>query len=233
MDYNLLSIASLEDKGCKFTIEDGRFDIIDKEDDEVVLSGTRYDMSYLLDLKYSTPPHAMRSSKVPISNHASWDEWHRRLGHLHMQDVKRLANIADGINTIDADKLQRCVTSHKLCEDCVFGKQTKKHVRIPRRQDPAKRETVRGAYIHSDLGGGGKIKLTNGGHRYACILVCDATDKVWVIMLKRKSELPSSLRTFFNWMLNQGHPVRRFTSDNEIIYGCKEVQDECKEKGIQ
>ncbi|KAK3169608.1 hypothetical protein OEA41_008992 [Lepraria neglecta] len=56
MDYNLLSIVTLEDKGYYASIKDGRFDIIDSEDDEVVLSGTRVGKSYLLDLKYTYPP---------------------------------------------------------------------------------------------------------------------------------------------------------------------------------
>ena len=91
MDYNLLSIATLEDKGCYATIKEGRFDIIDSEEDEVVLSGTRVGKSYVLDLKYAYPPQALRSSKKPQANHASWDEWHRRLSHLGMQDVKKLS----------------------------------------------------------------------------------------------------------------------------------------------
>ena len=105
MDYNLLSIATLEDKGCYASIKDGRFDIIDSEDNEVVLSGTRVGKSYLLDLKYTHPPQALRSSKKPPANHASWDKWHRRLGHLGMQDVKKLSQIATGIDTVMADKL--------------------------------------------------------------------------------------------------------------------------------
>ena len=122
MHYNLLSIACLEDKGCHAVNKDGRFDIIDDSDGELVLTGTRVGNSYLLDLQYT---ETLRSSKKPLANHASWDEWHRRLGHLGMQDVKKLAHLATGIDTKMADKLQRSVPSHKYCEDCAITKMTK------------------------------------------------------------------------------------------------------------
>ena len=120
MDYNLLSIVTLE--GCYATIKEGRFDIIDSEEDEVMLSGTRVGKSCLLDLKYAHPPQALRSSKKPQANYASWDEWHRRLGHLGMQNVEKLSQIATGIDAGMADQLQQTLTPHKLCEECTMGK---------------------------------------------------------------------------------------------------------------
>ena len=233
MNYNLLSIATLEDKGCYATIKDGRFDIIDSEDDEVILTGTRVGKSYLLDMKYVDPLQALRSSKESPANHASWDEWHRRLGHLGMQDVKKLSKIATGIDATMADKLQKNIPPHKLCEECTMGKMTKVHNRVPHRQDVSKRETIKGAKISSDIAGGGHIKVTKGGHRYCASFICEATDMVWTYMLKRKSELPTMVRHFLVWMANQGHPVRRFTSDNEAIYASKEVQDTLLDLGIQ
>ena len=81
--YNLLSIGTLEQKGYYVTIRDGVFKVIDTLD-EVVFSGTRYSKDYILDLKYSEPLRALRSSTTPPANHASWDTWHRRLGHLNI-----------------------------------------------------------------------------------------------------------------------------------------------------
>ena len=178
MDYNLLSITTLEDKGCYATIKEGHFDIIDSEEDKVVLSGTRVGKSYLLDLKYAQPPQALRSSKKPQANHTSWDKWHRRLGHLGIQDVKKLSQIATRIDAGMADQLQQTISPHKLCEECTIGKMSKTHSRISHRQDVTKRETVKGAKICSDLAGGSHIKVTKGGHRYCASFICEATDMV-------------------------------------------------------
>jgi len=72
IDYNLLLIATLEQKGCSAAIANGRFNVIDL--DGKVLSRTRVGTSYLLDLKYSKTPHTLKSSyRLPV-NHSSWDQ---------------------------------------------------------------------------------------------------------------------------------------------------------------
>ncbi len=58
-----------------------------------------------------------------------------------------LASMSEGINAQEADRLQKQVPAHKLCEACLMGKQTREPSRQPRRQDPNKREKVKGAYI--------------------------------------------------------------------------------------
>jgi hypothetical protein len=85
---------------------------------------------------------------------------------LGMQDVKKLADLATGIDTKMAHKLQRAVPPHKYCEECATTKMTKINSRIPHRQDPTKRELVPVAKISSDIAGGGQIKPTKNGNRY-------------------------------------------------------------------
>jgi len=75
IDYNLLSITTLEQKGYSAAIVNGRFNVMDLENQKV-LSGTRVSTSYLLDLKYSKIPHTLKSSyRLPV-NYSSWDQWH-------------------------------------------------------------------------------------------------------------------------------------------------------------
>jgi len=104
---------------------------------------------------------------------------------------------------------------------------------VPRRQDPKKRENVKGAFIHSDLAGGGKIKRTLRGHAYAESFVDDATDMTFATMLKRKSDAPVATKDQLNKLSTQGTPVKRFSTDNEIIYAGYKVQNYLKEHGIQ
>ncbi len=233
MEYNLLSIGILEEIGCYCTIRNGCFDVIDGSDDEVVFSGTRVDKSYILDLDYAQRPRAMRSSTKPPANHASWDLWHRRLGHLNMQDVKRLANMSEGINSDKANELQKKEQPYDLCISCSIGKKTKIPSRVPRRQNLLKRATRKGELVHSDLAGGGKIKRTKGGHKYVASMICDKTDMLHTFFLKKKSELPHKLREYFTMMKTQGNPVERLSSDNESIYAGAPCQAILKEFGIQ
>jgi len=64
IEYNLLSITTLEYKGCLAKIKNGRLDIIDDLDDKKVLFGTYVGTSYLLDLKYSKILHALKSNNA-------------------------------------------------------------------------------------------------------------------------------------------------------------------------
>jgi len=64
IEYNLLSIATLEYKGCSAKIKNRRLDIIDDLDDKKVLSGTCVGTSYLLDLKYSKTLYALKSNNA-------------------------------------------------------------------------------------------------------------------------------------------------------------------------
>ena len=50
MQYNLLSVACLEDKGCHAVIKDRRFNIINGSDSKLLFTRTYISNSYLLDL---------------------------------------------------------------------------------------------------------------------------------------------------------------------------------------
>jgi len=77
IDYNLLLITTLEQKGCSTAIANGRFNIIDDLDNEKILSRTRIGTSYLLDLKYSKILYTLKALKssyrLPV-NYSSWDQ---------------------------------------------------------------------------------------------------------------------------------------------------------------
>ena len=70
MKYNLLSVGTLEEKGCYVTIRHGIFKVMDLDDD-VVFCGTRCGKEYILDLQYQDMPKALRSSSAPPANHGS------------------------------------------------------------------------------------------------------------------------------------------------------------------
>ena len=118
MSYNLLSIACVMDNGCHCMVNKENFDVISEFSGELVMREKRHGMAWLLDLNYRRPPTAMRSSKVPEANYASWDQWHHRRGHLGLADVKHLAKVADCVMKKLLMNLQKSEPEHNQCEDC-------------------------------------------------------------------------------------------------------------------
>ena len=76
---------------------------------------------FFINLKNDTTNNTMHvhtGTKRCIMNEDSSMLWHRRLGHISIQRIKRLVN--DGVlNTLDFNDFHTCV-------DCIKGKQTNK-----------------------------------------------------------------------------------------------------------
>ena len=144
-----------------------------------------------------------------------------------------MANISKGIDVDEANRLQKKEPPYNLYIDYLMGKKTKTSSRVPRRGDPQKKATIKGQLMHSDLAGGGKIKRTKGGHKWLASIIDDATDIVFTFTLKKKSELPRKLLEFYKWMITQGNPVQRLSSDNESVYTGYKIQDILKNRRIQ
>ena len=77
--------------------------------------------------------------------------WHRRLGQLSNSGLKKLVNMADGIDEKEVK------TSSEFCEICVKGKQTRLPHQIERIR--AKRPLE---LVHSDLCGPIDVTLFDG-----------------------------------------------------------------------
>ncbi len=215
--YNLLSVGTVEAKGYSVRIENARFEFVHSSGD-VTLSGTRAKSGgYYVDTSDN-------SSKIPKSSHiaqnnkASWRQWHRRLGHLDMQDVKRLATMSTGIDVDAANNLQKREFPEEVCEPCALGKQHRNPYRIPHT-----RAATKGELVHTDLASGGRIKQTLGGARYVAAMTDDFTDFTVVYLLKKKSEFKKVLGDYLVMMKTQGTPVQRLRSDNGGEYAGAET----------
>ena len=145
---------------------------------------------------------------------------------LQYTEVLHVARITSGIDTEMADKPQRAVPAHRMCEDCAVTKITRIHIRDSSSTRPNE----------TRVGAGSKNLLPccwrwahQGGHRDCGFVFCEATDMVWIYMMK--TDLPTILRDHLMSMKTQGHPVRRFTSNNEPIYAAEEVQNILRDFG--
>lgn len=106
--------------------------------------------------------------------------WHKRLGHVGEKGLKEL--VKRGIFTCSDQE------SVKLCESCLLGKGKK----LP--NGSGKHTSTRPLdYCHSDLWGPSSEKSTGGG-RYFLSIIDDFSRKVWVRILKEKSEAFESFK---------------------------------------
>ncbi len=159
---------------------------------------------------------------------ASWRQWHKRLAHMNMADVKRLANMSTGIDVDSANSLEKQESPESVCEACAIGKQH----RTPSRR-PHTRATKIGELVHTDLAGGGNIPKTDGGARYVATMIDDYSQYTTTYLLGRKSELKVILWNYLELMKTRGTPVHRLRSDNRGEYAGHPTNKLLKKHGVQ
>ena len=120
------------------------------------------------------------------------------------------------------------------CEACMLSKMT----RIVSRGKPTRPATRPLQRVHFDLSPSVAVKGM-GGWTGFCLLVDEYTGKLFVRMIKRKSEVAAVLKEYKTWAENHfrqrlGEVVllAGLRSDNESVNVSGEVADWCKEGGI-
>jgi len=100
--------------------------------------------------------------------------WHRRMGHLREDNIKKLANMVDGMKI-------KVGTAVGVCEACMQGKQTRQPSHKPaiRAKEPLE-------LIHSDLCGP-ITPTTFGGVKYYILFIDDYTRMTRIYPLKGKT----------------------------------------------
>lgn len=134
--------------------------------------------------------------------------WHRRLGHMNVQSMKKMRNGAvNGIDFVDADN------EIKSCEVCAKGK----HARQPFKSSESSSTEIL-QLIHSDVIGPMET-LSIGGARYVLVFTDDYSRKVSTYFLKTKSEVPDCFIEYKTMMENQtGKKIKCIRFDNGTEY---------------
>jgi hypothetical protein len=124
--------------------------------------------------------------------------WHRRLGHIHYQAVKRMMreDLVTGMKiTVNFDP-------DPICEPCLAGKM---------HANPFSRPLE---LVHSDLHG--KIKVrTHSGYQYWCSWIDDYSDFWTVYLLKAKSDTFDAFKQFKTYAENAVDAKIKATQDNK------------------
>ncbi|KAJ9671559.1 hypothetical protein PVL29_025321 [Vitis rotundifolia] len=135
---NLISVSRLVPFGYSFHFSETSFSLIYKSD--CVGNGILSDGLYCILLQNDTTHnslHVQTDIKRCVVKEDSFTLWHRRLGHISIDRIKRLVN--DGVlSTLD-------FTDFETCVDCIKGKQTNKSKR------GATRSSTILEIIHTDI----------------------------------------------------------------------------------
>src|SRR5579859_1545039 len=171
MSSNLFSLAAAYDKGYETRMTPG-YGVRVFHGEEVVATTIRAagglfrlrtpNDSYAMTAQVTNPP------ELPI------DIWHRRMGHLGEDNVRKLAKMVDGMGI-------KVRTTVGVCEACLEGKQH----RQPSHQ-PATRAKEPLELIHSDLCGP-IDPTTYGSTKYYALFINDFTRMMYIYTLKKKS----------------------------------------------
>ena len=180
---NLVSVSRLAPQGFDFQFKDVSFLII--KDSVPIGSGKLTDGLYCLSLDPKcahslTTTHNNINNISVLKNHSS-SLWHRRLGHISIERLKRL--VKDGvIQTLD-------FTDFDTCLGCIKGKQTNKS------NKGAKISDTKLKIIHTDICGPFTTQCLNG-QRYFITFIDDFTRYMYLYLLNDKSEALDAFKVY-------------------------------------
>ncbi|XP_012849888.1 PREDICTED: retrovirus-related Pol polyprotein from transposon TNT 1-94 [Erythranthe guttata] len=214
LSHNLISCAVLEDDGFRGDWGDGCMNI---------MKGSRYLFKALrMGNMYVCSAESSASMNV-VQNDLS-ELWHKGLGHMS----NKWLSILHKNQYFGNDK----VSSVTLCDSCILGKQT--HVLFPEYPSPnLSRCTEILEYIHADVWGPTSVP-TYGGNRYFLSIIDDYSRKVFVFLLKQKSDVFDKFKTWKTLIENQtGKRIKTLRTDNGIEFCNLEFDNLCANSGIR
>lgn len=213
LEMNLLSISKLEKEGLEVSFKSGLGRIIDG--DTIMGVGVGGQGVYKLIAEVSCNPVGL--AMVAVTE----DLWHKRLGHIGAQNLKRLTKMVDGLENLK-------VVGNEFCDICLEGKQT----RLPFNgtREPTTRPLER---VHSDLCG--PIKpVAHDGSKYILTFIDDFTHFTVVFGLKRKKEVHQYILAYEARVTSKfSLKISNFRCDNGGEYLSDRTKEFFTEKGIK
>jgi transposase InsO family protein len=177
---NLISVSRLVPFGYSFNFSEIYFSLFYKSD--CVGNGILSDGLYCINLQNNViydSMHVNTGTKRCVINDDSSKLWHRRLGHISIERIKRLVN--EGVlNTLD-------FTDFETCVDCIKGKQTNKS------KKGANRSSGILEIIHTDIC---SPDMDSHGQRYFISFIDDYSRYMYLYMLHNKNEALDAFKIF-------------------------------------
>lgn len=219
LSFNLLSISKVTKSGKVSEFSDNLCKIKEKTGNCVAVAEKVGNLYHLLTC---SDDHKVNVSDCATKLNANI--WHRRFGHLGIQNLKLLASkdLVSDFNLNVADEFD-------FCEPCVNGKNHRS--KFPKNLQ----KEVGGKLdlIHSDVCGKiGEVSL--GGGEYFLTFIDDSTRYVWVYILGKKSDVFSKFLEFKSMVENQtDRKIKTLRTDNGGEYCSNKFSQFLKDSGIR
>jgi hypothetical protein len=221
---NLLSVHKLcKDNNCCCYFDSNKFLIQDLPSGKVLYKGLSENGLYPI---HTTHPSIQTNTGFPsisafLSSKNKWQLWHHRLGHP-----------SDRVLVSALPSLSSCISVQNKhvqhhCKHCLIGKMHKLPFEHSKFQSTQPLEL-----IHSDVWGPAPITSFNG-YRYYILFVDDYTRFSWLYLLKNKSDVFSTFKTFKATVEKQlSKQIKFLRTDCGGEYTSNEFNAFCASNGI-
>lgn len=151
-------------------------------------------------------------------------KWHRRLGHLGIESMRKLLKQSEGMDVTDK---QLSAKVKLVCPVCAT---TRAIVKIPR--SPARRRYKKaGELMHIDTWGPYPVAGFDNT-KLLLFVTDDATRWTWMERLKTKDDIAITLLKLHKKIeRGQGITIRKYRCDNEFVQGI--VTSFCEQNGVE
>ena len=211
---NLISLGSLERKGFHFSSGDGKM-IVYKGNTTFMLAKRVHNLYYL--------NAEIINGEVNLLEKADRRIWHMRLGHVGDAGLKEL-EIKRIIPTLDGGSGE----SMAGCEECILAKNKKLSFHKAKHCSKAPLD-----YAHSDVWGPAQTQSIGGG-RYFLSIIDDYSRKLWLYVMKDKSEAFSKFQEWCSEVESEkSSHLKCLRTDNGLEFLSSEFDKYCKKKGIK
>ncbi|KAK2447548.1 secreted RxLR effector protein [Trifolium repens] len=211
---NLISISMFDGLGYCTRIERGVMRI--SHGALVIAKGSKINGLYILD--GSTV--ISNALAVSVETEDITKLWHLRLGHVSERGLVELAK--QGL--LGKEKLNKL----DFCDNCTLGKQHKVKFGVGVHKSSRPFE-----YVHSDLWGPASVS-THGGGSYFLSIIDDYSRRVWVHIIKNKSDTFEKFKEWHTLIENQtGTKLKVLRTDNGLEFVSEQFNEFCRNKGIK
>ncbi len=227
LHYNLMSVDQMKVKEYTCSIKNDRFRFMNSKSVVALTDSRNAEKVYFVNTSFIFSKSVILTSSSE-SVKTSWRQWHKRLTHLNMTDVKRLINISIDIDVNSTNSLKNEEFSESVCEVCVIDKQNrtssrKSHIRVIKADE----------LVHTNLVDDDKISKIDEEFRYVATMIDDYSQYTIIYLLERKFDLKDVLRKYLKLMKTRSISIHRLRSDNEDKYADHQIIELLEEHEVK
>ena len=218
---SLLSVSRIDDSGGHVSFQGGKCELYSKFN-QLIGTGVKTGRLYLLNARAQLQTKEQANLAAPRK--LSWDQWHRRYGHLGMTGLETLKT-KGLVNGLEVDESS---VPSRTCDACVQAKQATQ----PFPKEAENRSTTPGERTLSDVWGPAQVESI-GKSKYYISFTDDAVRTCTPLFMKTKGEAAAQIKAYVAAIEKKFGRIPkylRFDNGKELVN--KEIQNWAAEKGI-